>query len=834
MVAGEAMTFTLTGGGPWGFRLQGGDDKPIRIAKIRKKSKAHSGGVKEGDTILSINGEPVSGKTHQGAMDLVDSAEENLCLEIIRGSIPQSSHASHPQSSEESQQPPQDVAIGEKSITPTPENSTAPESTIVQSFTSSHTETDGETTRSVTTEARSETVDGKTSQSFVQHQTESNVGEKPVSSLTYHESGEPFMPSFAESAMLNDSSSKSEETIAESKENIAKPAKDMSVPVFNVKNVKTGVSSSHAYEEETVTVSKENIAPSFNVRNVRHETSTTQMQSMFDPSQVKEQRQEKPPPTVFRVKNVKDGALYKNPPPPVSAKPKRKPKTPLGENVPQFNIKDVGEKPGGKWQPTVTVTATTKRNYHADLTPADVERTEHSYHSLPSLYGPPDTQHHVDGEFGEHHRHHPAHLHIFGPPVEFHQEDEFPSMGSEPGTPDTTSTGWSKRKLYADSAFYDDHDESYPTIDDQMKLCKIIATSLTSKINKRARGARMFARRKKKSATWIHQGQSGFSSEKSSSTGDVADLHDLESELSPTDGGLKPLFSFRIPSVAIRVTPSDGPSGKMTLSQDEFENLRLTKSKCDHRSVSPNTCFSIVEDLQSAKGKGSRMFQKRLAKSEKWVVDETNAKKPMGGHKTKLDDLLTRPHLSPWEAAGANQYGMVDDAFRHLNDDDRMQKIKDSLETKYKKAGPSPIAPQVPKPIIPEYPIDPIQQHKLEQQDIQRLMECPDFNRKAKGWGSYQTAPDPTPVKVVPDPEPVAQPPAAPPKPILKRDYNPSVRGWGGPQQHSYPQENGMASNTNSLPYQQQPGYYTEPYGGHVPAHQYQPQSHNMLPGCDL
>lgn len=87
-----------------------------------------------------------------------------------------------------------------------------------------------------------------------------------------------------------------------------------------------------------------------------------------------------------------------------------------------------------------------------------------------------------------------------------------------------------------------------------------------------------------------------------------------------------------------------------------------------------------------------------------------------------------------------------------------------------------------------------------------------------------------------PEPEPVVQPPPPPPppKPILKRDYNPSVKGWGGLQQNSYPQENGMVSNTNSLPYQQHPGYYTEPYGSHSPGHHYQPQSHAMLPGCDL
>lgn len=355
-----------------------------------------------------------------------------------------------------------DVTIGEISTAPNveteegstapdvtvDENATAPESTMVQSFTSSHTETDGNTTRNVVTEAHSETTDGKSSQSFVQHETVSTIGGAPVSSLTYHETGAPFMPSFTETAALNESPSKPENTIVDSKKNTGPTyqTKDMSVPVFNVKNVNKDFSS-HGLQE-TVAVSKENIAPpSFNVRNVRHQSSITQVQSMFDPMEIKEQRPEKPPPTIFRVKNVKDGALYKNQPPPVMEKPKRKPaKMPLGENVPQFNIKSVGERPRETWQPAVTVTATTKSNYPPDFHPTGVEGMEHSYNSMPDLYGPPAHPHHLDGE---HPSHRPGHLHIFGPPVEFHTgEEDFPSMGSEPGTPDTTSTGWSKRSEY--------------------------------------------------------------------------------------------------------------------------------------------------------------------------------------------------------------------------------------------------------------------------------------------------------------------------------------------------------------------------------------------------
>jgi len=43
--------------------------------------------------------------------------------------------------------------------------------------------------------------------------------------------------------------------------------------------------------------------------------------------------------------------------------------------------------------------------------------------------------------------------------------------------------------------------------------------------------------------------------------------------------------------------------------------------------------MSIVADLNQNRGKGAALFQKRKARSEKWVVDENNVKKT-GYHPT--------------------------------------------------------------------------------------------------------------------------------------------------------------------------------------------------------
>lgn len=52
--------------------------------QIRKKSKAHDGGLQEGDVLLRLNGVPVKGKTHEAVMQLVDNAGEKLQIELQR------------------------------------------------------------------------------------------------------------------------------------------------------------------------------------------------------------------------------------------------------------------------------------------------------------------------------------------------------------------------------------------------------------------------------------------------------------------------------------------------------------------------------------------------------------------------------------------------------------------------------------------------------------------------------------------------------------------------------------------------------------------------------
>ncbi|KAG5831573.1 hypothetical protein ANANG_G00305140 [Anguilla anguilla] len=82
----EEVVITLSGGAPWGFRLQGGAEhkKPLQVAKVRKRSKACRAGLREADELVSINESPCGGLSHAQAMNLIDSSPGTLHIRVRR------------------------------------------------------------------------------------------------------------------------------------------------------------------------------------------------------------------------------------------------------------------------------------------------------------------------------------------------------------------------------------------------------------------------------------------------------------------------------------------------------------------------------------------------------------------------------------------------------------------------------------------------------------------------------------------------------------------------------------------------------------------------------
>ncbi|XP_076007623.1 synaptopodin 2-like protein [Genypterus blacodes] len=93
MVA-EEIVVSLSGGAPWGFRLQGGAEhqKPLQVAKVRRRSKACRAGLKEHDELVAIDNNTCADLSHAQAVSIIDTQSGTLNLRVKR--TPSGLHAS--------------------------------------------------------------------------------------------------------------------------------------------------------------------------------------------------------------------------------------------------------------------------------------------------------------------------------------------------------------------------------------------------------------------------------------------------------------------------------------------------------------------------------------------------------------------------------------------------------------------------------------------------------------------------------------------------------------------------------------------------------------------
>ncbi|TNN68432.1 Synaptopodin 2-like protein [Liparis tanakae] len=83
MVA-EEIVVSLSGGSPWGFRLQGGAEqqKPLQVAKIRRRSKACRAGLKEHDELVAIGDHIAPSGFHSSSYSDF-SAPPRSCVRVL-------------------------------------------------------------------------------------------------------------------------------------------------------------------------------------------------------------------------------------------------------------------------------------------------------------------------------------------------------------------------------------------------------------------------------------------------------------------------------------------------------------------------------------------------------------------------------------------------------------------------------------------------------------------------------------------------------------------------------------------------------------------------------
>ncbi|EDO30217.1 predicted protein [Nematostella vectensis] len=86
MASSEVFQVVLSGGAPWGFRLQGGKDfrAPLKIAKVEQGSKAERAGIRPNLYVRSINNDPCETMSHGDALNNIKRTGTNLNLLLCK------------------------------------------------------------------------------------------------------------------------------------------------------------------------------------------------------------------------------------------------------------------------------------------------------------------------------------------------------------------------------------------------------------------------------------------------------------------------------------------------------------------------------------------------------------------------------------------------------------------------------------------------------------------------------------------------------------------------------------------------------------------------------
>lgn len=208
-------------------------------------------------------------------------------------------------------------------------------------------------------------------------------------------------------------------------------------------------------------------------------------------------------------------------------------------------------------------------------------------------------------------------------------------------------------KIFADSSFYDDPEQKYPTIEEQIKMARKVALSLSAPDNVTARGQRMFIQRKEKAKQWTSDNPPSFEGlvilPKRSSSGPrpkrtpTPEPRDLYYNPTPWKA---PTTKRKVEKVSLDLR-AKLIEGYPEEAQESFAKHRALFEQGIRRqespgpshydrsgrkvhaggSLAPRACHGLANDLKGMRGKGAKLFAQRRAK-----LAEEEAEAEQEGH----------------------------------------------------------------------------------------------------------------------------------------------------------------------------------------------------------
>jgi hypothetical protein len=242
-----------------------------------------------------------------------------------------------------------------------------------------------------------------------------------------------------------------------------------------------------------------------------------------------------------------------------------------------------------------------------------------------------------------------------------------------------TSPSGRTKKMFIDSAFYDDPEHKYPTVEEQIALARRVAMSVLAPANVNSRGHKMFIRSRERSVRW----EAGYKPSEDDPHRDGGSKDDADDDVkffraepwamgaSSTAGSAfqqaaspppLPIDALSSPSAVPLTTfvfAPKLPSGEKVmdkerldaLSAEELERVMLMEKKSTHTNVNPQLCFNLADDLRNMKGRVGRLFAKRQAKSESWTVggesqDSPDSELPLADDPTSTSNATIQLKVS--------------------------------------------------------------------------------------------------------------------------------------------------------------------------------------------
>ncbi|CAF1168370.1 unnamed protein product [Adineta steineri] len=593
---GDRKTVILRGGAPWGFRLSGGGQTPVYIAKVRSRSKAAYGGLAAGDTIVSVNGISSSLQSLREINDIIDTVRDQLIIEVQSTGNSRGFRLDSSSSIDTRENSPVRPL---SRLTPQPK-----QQADYYQYPSSRT---------------TPTYSLYSSTSNTNHFDNTNsINREQRYTDSYGRSVTNPLPSIFRTATITTNSPPTPIAKARVQQFSFRPSTSNST-------YDTPRSMTNGYVSDTNEFCRSTIS----VRPTNGPTATTNVRHV-----VNQQSYVAPSKTVYNTKiSTGNEQNYYSDSEYVTSGPRYYKIT---------RLVNTSRRPSNVVLPIRSITS---RAYDQYVPPEPVkpQQQQQQQQQQPfDVYRYQLEQQRLEREREQRERERQEQLQRqlyqqrqttavrFNPPPKLTLPSET-TIDREIGA-ELLISPVANKKRYNDSSFYQNPYNTYPTIDEQKKMAHKIASILesgdptekgTSKFEKQRQRADKFA---------IEADAAQYRPLRPLQTDDFkySNQQQTYSNQQQTYSNQQQTYhhSSNIPNCikhsldeAQYINPL-----RYVGAPEEFKQMHM-QEHVTHTNVSPFNAMSLVDDLNQSRGKGAALFQKRKARSEKWVIDENNVKK---------------------------------------------------------------------------------------------------------------------------------------------------------------------------------------------------------------